>query len=124
MLGVGERGWAWAERVSWPWHACETSLVYCLRILRFSCKTCGQCWAGGREVKRKLTISVTGSPTRSCWVCPPSLPHSLLGLQLGYPLVAATGWSWKKAASLLRSWARIGSGFLGSCIMSVGILGA
>ena len=38
VVGVGESGWAWAERGSWPWQAWERSLVYCLRILRCSCQ--------------------------------------------------------------------------------------
>lgn len=46
--GVAERGCAWAGRSGsgdetrgWPTaHACERSLLYCLRILRFSCARC------------------------------------------------------------------------------------
>lgn len=58
-----------------------------------------------------LTISVTGSPTRSCWLWP-SWPYPLPdALQVGYPLGAAVAWPWKYAERLLRSWARAGSGF-------------
>ncbi len=39
--GVVERGWACADRRSGPWQACARSLVYCLRILRFSCERGG-----------------------------------------------------------------------------------
>jgi hypothetical protein len=76
--GELERGWAWAGRgcvwLATAEHACERSLLYCLRILRFSCVSRGERERGSQRTEEGegarangggLTASAIGSPTRS-----------------------------------------------------------
>jgi hypothetical protein len=72
--------------------ACERSLVYCLRILRFSCFFWGVSFFWGDGYVQGLTMSVTGSPTRSLGGWATCVAGAL---QRGYPAGAAGSWAWK-----------------------------